>query len=692
MKTVVTTLILLFLLCSQAKAQNINLIPNPDTSLGFFQNFQIFQGKVVGLYLNNKTNTIQFGVLENNDSVKLIPNPDSGSFLYCFGLSNNTYIDSVENRYSFYSSPSRPYNFNAGKIPEINSCLYFGYKSQSGDTVLAKFDGSNVSLIPILPQIPFPVYLNFLSLPQNYTQYNNCIYFSVYTKNSGVYNLIKFDGTNFSVIKNPAGIIYDFNPNLVLCFSFNNNLYGFYNTITRPSNSFDSYICKIVYDSAIICSQKITAPFAIYEKETIGNNIYLDYMCTTLGYGNRLIRFNGNNANEILFGSQKTYPYQDLSKTSRMVNYNGNLYFSAHDTNSIGITTQEKVLFKYDGNNLTKENLFPVKPYISPELKVFDDKLYATIDLHPDTTKPFPKNDIISVDDKLNPITYYATDTNYYADNIVIFKNQVLVNQGMRRFFYSDKHDYFTTMYNIGYINTDINKIVNIQNPDSGWGGWITDTLNNRAYLVYRNAQRKYQLGYIEMPAKTLAFRFSTFSANAVSTSKVKLDWTAKNETKNASYYKVNRSDNGGTYKSISSTNATGNCCYSFTDDSLPNFDASGNLNLNYLIEAYNSENAVVKTSEIKNTQLQNFIDTTPVVNNKFVFKIYPNPVSDVLQIDCINVKQVEIVDELGRVIKIIEKPNQKSTLNVRRFGKAVYFLRATFENNTIQIEKVIVQ
>ena len=120
-KTVVTTLILSFLLCSQVKSQSINLIPNPDTSLGFFKNFQIFQGKVVGLYLNNKTNTIQFGVLENNDSVKLIPNPDSESFLYCFGLSNNTYIDSVENRYSFYSSPSRPYNFNAGKIPEINS-------------------------------------------------------------------------------------------------------------------------------------------------------------------------------------------------------------------------------------------------------------------------------------------------------------------------------------------------------------------------------------------------------------------------------------------------------------------------------------------------------------------------------------------------------------------------------------------
>jgi len=70
---------------------------------------------------------------------------------------------------------------------------------------------------------------------------------------------------------------------------------------------------------------------------------------------------------------------------------------------------------------------------------------------------------------------------------------------------------------------------------------------------------------------------------------------------------------------------------------------------------------------------------------------IHPNPVSDVLHIEAENLKQIEIIDMLGRVV--IRRTPQRSDVNqidVSGLRGGVYFIRLTTTNNRVTVERFV--
>ncbi|MDG1718804.1 MAG: T9SS type A sorting domain-containing protein, partial [Flavobacteriales bacterium] len=70
-------------------------------------------------------------------------------------------------------------------------------------------------------------------------------------------------------------------------------------------------------------------------------------------------------------------------------------------------------------------------------------------------------------------------------------------------------------------------------------------------------------------------------------------------------------------------------------------------------------------------------------------FNIFPNPVSDVLNIKSDKeIIKVEISDILGKII--LSEINPKNSINVKRLQKGIYSIKITFKDENSIIQKII--
>jgi hypothetical protein len=173
------------------------------------------------------------------------------------------------------------------------------------------------------------------------------------------------------------------------------------------------------------------------------------------------------------------------------------------------------------------------------------------------------------------------------------------------------------------------------------------------------------------LPLKLLSFSAQKESNNVL------LNWQTANEV-NVSHINVQRSVNSRDFIDIGKVNAS--CCaYSFVDGQQSTVDRQ----LYYRLEIVDKDGS--KTySEIKS------VDRRPSTVNSI--SVYPNPAKDLVTIECAGVKELLIIDYLGREVYRSTVDSRPLTVNTKQFNKGIYVIKAIMNNGAIKTEKLVVE
>ncbi len=178
----------------------------------------------------------------------------------------------------------------------------------------------------------------------------------------------------------------------------------------------------------------------------------------------------------------------------------------------------------------------------------------------------------------------------------------------------------------------------------------------------------------------TLPLQFANYNLQLINELHIKNIWATHNET-NVSHFNILKSNNGKDFITIGKVNARNKEAneYSFIDD---NSQLTIGTKLYYKIAAVDKDG---KTSYSETKLL--------TINNKLsTINIYPNPATSIVTIESNNVKELLIVDYLGKII-YTDKTNRTSYIvNLKSFAKGVYIVKVILNNGDVKTEKLIVE
>ena len=215
--------------------------------------------------------------------------------------------------------------------------------------------------------------------------------------------------------------------------------------------------------------------------------------------------------------------------------------------------------------------------------------------------------------------------------------------------------------YNNLKSNNTILKVLSDSAGNVYAAGKFTDTANN-LYVA------KYSI--TPVPLKLLSFTAKKESNHVL------LNWQTASEV-NVSYINVQRSINSRDFIHAGKVNAS--CCaYTFIDDLLSaDYDK-----LYYRLEIVDI-NGSKTYSGIKNIDLKQ-----TATNN---IHVYPNPAKDFVSIECNGVKELMIIDNLGRTVyqKMVNGPS--NTISTSQFPKGLYVIKLILNNLYVKTEKLLI-
>ena len=201
---------------------------------------------------------------------------------------------------------------------------------------------------------------------------------------------------------------------------------------------------------------------------------------------------------------------------------------------------------------------------------------------------------------------------------------------------------------NDGYaIDATLNQPTNVAIDKSG-NLYICDAGSNRILKV--NAKNG-----------SLPVTFSSFTAN-VDNKTIETNWRTSTEL-NTSHFIIQRSTDGSSFTDIGTVKAigTGANSYSFTDT----HPANG-INY-YRLESVDKDGA---------TSFSKVVTASLTINDSRL-TIYPNPAKDNVTIGGNHIASVQVIDNLGRVVKVVAlKDATNPTLSVSSLPAGVYHLR----------------
>ena len=152
----------------------------------------------------------------------------------------------------------------------------------------------------------------------------------------------------------------------------------------------------------------------------------------------------------------------------------------------------------------------------------------------------------------------------------------------------------------------------------------------------------------------------------------------------NTKTFVIQRSIDGRIYKSVGSIAAKGlgNNEYTFTDDKLPAI--TDKLTIYYRLQSIDNDGKI-SYSEVKQIQLNQL--TNQQIN------IYPNPAKDFITIESAGMKEIKIVDYLGKIVLLQSINNaanniQSYTLNIKSLPNGVYYLQINNNSKKFIVEK----
>lgn len=86
-------------------------------------------------------------------------------------------------------------------------------------------------------------------------------------------------------------------------------------------------------------------------------------------------------------------------------------------------------------------------------------------------------------------------------------------------------------------------------------------------------------------------------------------------------------------------------------------------------------------------------INSTINIGDNAIFKLYPNPTSNILKLDGIKdkIKKIEIWDNLGNMVISLRDFEFNETINVDKLVNGLYYIRVTTDNELFQSEKFLI-
>ncbi len=159
------------------------------------------------------------------------------------------------------------------------------------------------------------------------------------------------------------------------------------------------------------------------------------------------------------------------------------------------------------------------------------------------------------------------------------------------------------------------------------------------------------------------------------------ISWQTASEI-NTSHFNIQRSNNGKDFTTIGKVNAKGASTYMFNDQALRPTPPSPKGVLYYRLEVVDKDGS--KTySEIRSVYL---------TTDDSGFTISPNPAKDYVTVTGSNIKQVKLLDNMGRVVVVKDVNNMPINIPVNRLSKGLYMVQATYTDGNMKTEKVVVE
>ncbi len=176
----------------------------------------------------------------------------------------------------------------------------------------------------------------------------------------------------------------------------------------------------------------------------------------------------------------------------------------------------------------------------------------------------------------------------------------------------------------------------------------------------------------ISLPVTLQSFKVQGFKSFNI------INWQTATEI-NTSHFNIQRSTTGKDFTTIGKVNAKGASEYSFNDP-LATEDTRFKK-LYYRLQIVDKDGAL-SYSEVRELSIIN----SPL-------SITPNPAKDNVTVSGANLKQVKLLDNLGRVVAVKEVANSSTvSIPVSQIAKGIYMVQATFKDGSIKTEKVMVE
>ena len=210
---------------------------------------------------------------------------------------------------------------------------------------------------------------------------------------------------------------------------------------------------------------------------------------------------------------------------------------------------------------------------------------------------------------------------------------------------------------------------------DTGAPGlWVKPT-SNTFYVIEQNVCGQYSRDTVfvsVVPLPVIIDNYKLIIDNGIQNA-VENVWTTSSEV-NVSHYNVQRSLDGLLFNTVGKVNAKGESKYSFID----------NTNLNGTV--YYRLEIVDKNGNISYSEIR----TLSIIN--YPLSITPNPAKDIVTIAAKNLKDINILDNAGRVVVTKEgKLTNTITIDISTLAKGVYFVKATDKSGGVSVGKMVV-
>lgn len=212
-------------------------------------------------------------------------------------------------------------------------------------------------------------------------------------------------------------------------------------------------------------------------------------------------------------------------------------------------------------------------------------------------------------------------------------------------------------------------------------GFWVKPT-SNTCYILTQTVNNFTSSDTVCISVRPLPLKFLEFSASSTPPKEglrnALLSWKTSNEV-NVSHFNIQRSIKENVFEIIAKQVAK-NGSYNEYQALAPLSFGEG-LGVRFRIEAVDKDG---KKSYSETRQLS-------INNYQSSIKVYPNPAKDFITIQGKDIKDVEIMDVLGRIF--LAKKTQSSNnwqADLTLLNKGIFLVRITTKNNGVKLEKLI--